>query len=336
MSIREFYRSHLRDTPVGAAARGVIRTAFSARHLLMQELPRQARSLTARAAQGIVETKQAVSAPLRAKYQLAGNIWYRGRYVGRYYAARVRPALPWLFRSRETSNFTYDLTERNRAHLASMLAVVLKRPISEITGYIDELAHDEALKHRVIDRVTVLGRGVGLDPRVGFGRREGWYALVRALKPRVVIETGVEKGLGATVLCAALLRNKEEGHPGRYYGTDIDPGAGILWDEHYRSTGTILYGDSIESLQALKEEIDLFINDSDHSAEYEAREYRVILPKLSRDAVILADNAHVTDELYSFARDNDREFLFFREEPANHWYLGAGIGLSFKRTDRAS
>ena len=336
MSIREFYRNHLRDTPVGTAARGVVRAAFSARHLLTRELPAQARSLSARAAQAIIETKQAIYAPLRAKYQLAGNIWYRGRYVGRYYATRVRPALSWLFRSRETSNFTYDLTERNRAHLASMLAVVLKRPVTEITGYIDELAHDEALKRRVIDRVTALGRGVGLDPRVGFGRREGWYALVRALKPRVVIETGVEKGLGATVLCAALLRNKEEGHPGRYYGTDIDSGAGILWDEHYRSTGTILYGDSIESLQALKEDIDLFINDSDHSAEYEAREYRVILPKLSRDAVILADNAHVTDELYTFARDNGREFLFFREEPANHWYLGAGIGLSFKQTDRAS
>jgi hypothetical protein len=332
MSIREFYRSHLRDTPLGGAARGVIRTAFTAKHMVTQELPHQARRLSAKAAQGVSGAKQAMAAPLRAKFQLAGNIWYRGRYVGRYYAARVRPALPWLFRSRETSNFTYDLTERNRAHLASMLAVVLKRPIAEISGYIDELAQDEALKRRVIDRVTVLGRGVGLDPRVGFGRREGWYALVRALKPRVVIETGVEKGLGATVLCAALLRNKEEGHPGRYYGTDIDPGAGILWDEHYRSMGMILYGDSIASLETLEEEVDLFINDSDHSAEYEAREYRVILPKLSQDGVILADNAHVTDELYNFARENGREFLFFREEPADHWYLGAGIGLSFRQT----
>jgi predicted O-methyltransferase YrrM len=162
-----------------------------------------------------------------------------------------------------------------------------------------------------------------------FGRRVGWYALVRALKPRVVVETGIEKGLGAMVLCAALQRNAEQGHPGRYYGTDIDPSAGMLLCEPYSSIGKILYGDSIESLQALAPPIDLFINDSDHSAEYEAREYRTIAPKLSERAIIVGDNAHVTDELLKFSRENGRHFLFFREEPANHWYLGAGIGLSF-------
>jgi hypothetical protein len=43
----------------------------------------------------------------------------------------------------------------------------------------------------------------------------------------------------------------------------------------------ILYGDSIESLAKLDESIDLFINDSDHSAEYEAREYITVGPRLS-------------------------------------------------------
>jgi hypothetical protein len=73
----------------------------------------------------------------------------------------------------------------------------------------------------------------------------------------------------------------------------------------------------------------LFINDSDHSAEYEGREYRVIAPKLSAQAIIVGDNAHVTDELMKFSREIDRQFLFLREEPVNHWYLGAGIGRSF-------
>jgi hypothetical protein len=94
--------------------------------------------------------------------------------------------------------------------------------------------------------------------------------------------------------------------------------------------GTILYGDSIDSLTALDVTVDVFVNDSDHSAEYEGREYRVIASKLSERAVIIADNAHVTDELLKFSRETGRQFLFFREEPANHWYLGAGIGLSFK------
>jgi predicted O-methyltransferase YrrM len=91
-----------------------------------------------------------------------------------------------------------------------------------------------------------------------------------------------------------------------------------------------LYGDSIESLTALNETIDFFINDSDHSAAYESREYRAVIGKLAPDAVIIADNAHVTLELLHFSRDNERKFLFFREEPADHWYQGAGIGMSFK------
>jgi hypothetical protein len=217
-----------------------------------------------------------------------------------------------------------------------MLALMLGRTPVEISGYIKELQQDRALGDTVVGRVKSLGRQGGYDPVARFGRRVGWYALVRAMKPKIVIETGVEKGLGATVLCAALLRNSQEGHQGRYYGTDIDRGAGVLFCEPYRSMGEILYGDSIESLAALDVTVDVFINDSDHSADYEGREYRVIAPKLSEQAVVIGDNAHVTDELLKFSCETDRRFLFFREEPANHWYLGAGIGLSFNSSKGAA
>jgi hypothetical protein len=255
---------------------------------------------------------------------------YRGLYVIRYHWPRFRTGISWLLESRESSNFTYDLTARNEEHLAQLLACALRRPAEELAGYIRELRHDQALKDVVIGHVRLLGRQGGYDPTARFGRRVGWYAVVRALKPAVVIETGIEKGLGAAVLCAALLRNRQEGHHGHYYGTDIDRAAGMLLCEPYRSMGTILYGDSIDTLSALAVTVDVFVNDSDHSAEYEGREYRVIAPKLSDRAIIIADNAHVTDELLKFSRETGRQFLFFREEPADHWYLGAGIGLSFR------
>jgi hypothetical protein len=124
------------------------------------------------------------------------------------------------------------------------------------------------------------------------------------------------------------MRNAQEGFHGRYLGTDIDPAAGGLFCEPYDAMGTILY--PIESLSVLDATIDLLINDSDHSAEYEGREYRVIAPQLSEQAIIVGDNAHVTDELLKFSREAGRQFLFFSEEPANHWYLGAGIGLSYR------
>jgi cephalosporin hydroxylase len=266
----------------------------------------------------------------RKRFPSAWHLYYRASYVISYYLPRLRRGVLWLSESRETSNFTYDLTQRNENHLAQFLAVALERPAEEIAKYIRELGEDQALKDTVVRKVKLLGRQGGYDPVARFGRRVGWYAIVRAMKPKLVVETGVEKGLGAMVLCAALLRNAQEGFQGRYLGTDIDPGAGGLFCEPYSAMGKICYGDSIESLSALDATIDVFINDSDHSAEYEGREYRVVAPKLTGRAIIVGDNAHVTDELIKFSREVGRQFLFFREEPANHWYLGAGIGLSFR------
>jgi predicted O-methyltransferase YrrM len=148
------------------------------------------------------------------------------------------------------------------------------------------------------------------------------------MKPKVIVETGVDKGLGSVLLCSALLRNQHEGFPGQYYGTDIDLNAAYLLVRPYDSVGQILYGDSIESLEQL-DEVDLFINDSDHSSDYERREYEFIASKLTPRAVVLGDNAHSNGELAAFSRKHSRQFLFFREEPANHWYPGAGIGISF-------
>lgn len=76
-----------------------------------------------------------------------------------------------------------------------------------------------------------------------YGRRRlGWYAFARALKPEAIVETGVEKGLGACVLTKALTENAKEGHPGRYFGTDIDTNAGYLFRPPNTDVGEILYG----------------------------------------------------------------------------------------------
>jgi hypothetical protein len=135
--------------------------------------------------------------------------------------------------------------------------------------------------------------------------------------------------MGSVVLCAAISRNAAEGHPGRYYGTDINPDAGYFLQRPYSNYGEILYGDSIKSLQALPETVDLFINDSDHSESYEQSEYELIVGKISPAAILLGDNSHVTSKLAEFSMRHNRRFVFLSEEPANHWYRGAGVGISF-------
>jgi predicted O-methyltransferase YrrM len=155
-----------------------------------------------------------------------------------------------------------------------------------------------------------------------------WYAITRATKPKVIVETGVDQGMGAIVLCAALSRNAAEGISGRYYGTDINPDAGFYLQSPYSDYGRILYGDSLRSLEGLSEQFDLFINDSDHSESYEQAEYELIKTKLSPQAIVLGDNSHVSPKLAEFSVREARPFLFLSEEPADHWYRGAGVGIS--------
>jgi hypothetical protein len=92
-----------------------------------------------------------------------------------------------------------------------------------------------------------------------------------------------------------------------------------------------LYGDSIETLRQITGSINIFINDSDHSAEYEMKEYQTIAAKLAEDALIIGDNAHCSKKLLEFAQSTDRNFLFFQEKPKSHWYFGAGIAVAFPK-----
>ncbi len=236
----------------------------------------------------------------------------------------------WWWRSRETTNYTYDLTPLSRRYLVHFLADATGADRATVAAYIAELEEDEALRQHIRDSISASTEGFKADREVRYGKRLGWYALARILKPTVVVETGVDKGLGSVVLAAALLRNAAEGKPGYYFGTDINPRAGYLLSGKYATIGQILYGDSIESLCAFDRPIDLFINDSDHSATYEAREYETIANKLSPQAVILGDNCELTDALCTFAEATGRRFIFWREEPSDHWFPGGGIGLALR------
>jgi len=258
---------------------------------------------------------------------------YRCLFVTQYIGRPFKALMLWLFKSKEYANFTYDLTATNQRYLAAMIAEILNQPYDTVLSYIAELNQDVELKRYIADKIRNSSERYFADENIMFCRRIGWYALARAAKPRLIIETGVDKGLGSCVLIRALMHNTEEGQPGYYYGTDINPEAGYLLDGKYKEFGKILYGDSIDSLKKLDQQVDLFINDSDHSADYEEREYETIHSKLSPNAIVLGDNSHVTDKLINYSLKFGRQFLFFKEEPANHWYPGAGIGISFKRID---
>lgn len=269
-----------------------------------------------------------------ARIPIVGRILltiYRATFALSYLCVPLAHFVSWLFASKEITNFTYHLEERNKRYLASMIGDILNMDVATIEQYIAEIEADDRLK-RHIEAVTAKSKLAFMaDKDVRFGKRVGWYAFARALKPHVVVESGIDKGLGACLLAAALKKNEADGYSGKYYGTDIDPKAGYLLCGEYAAFGTILYGDSIESLRKFQGTIDLFINDSDHSPDYEYQEYCTIADKLSKRSIVLGDNCHCTDRLWRFSMETGRQFIFFREEPTKHWYRGDGIGISFNR-----
>lgn len=251
-----------------------------------------------------------------------------------YYWRHLLKIGHWIFSSREHTNFTYHLSDLNRRYLACFVAKVCGQTPEVISGYLQEVLEDKALREHISRCVRTGARSYLADDEPRYARRIGWYAFVRAIKPAVVVETGVDKGLGSCLLAAALMKNSEEGHPGYFYGTDINPQAGYLLQAPYAKFGKVLYGDSIESLKGLDEKIDLFINDSDHSTDYEMREYETVVKKLSPTSIIIGDNSHYSDKLIKFADRTNRDFLFFQEQPENHWYPGGGIGVAYTKSHK--
>lgn len=239
--------------------------------------------------------------------------------------------IKWSINSNEDTNYTFDLSPENVHYLAHTISVVTEKDYTLIVNYINEAESDLSLKATIINSIKNSPFKKYADLEVRFGKRLGWYAFARVLKPKIIIETGIDKGFGSILLCAALLRNKKEGFEGKYFGTDINPNAGYLLSGPYKNVGEILYGDSIESLSRFREKIDLFINDSDHSPEYEYQEYLTIKNKITDTSIILGDNSHCSNKLAIFSNEMNRNFLFFNEMPKNHWYPGAGIGISFKK-----
>jgi predicted O-methyltransferase YrrM len=250
--------------------------------------------------------------------------------VARHDARVVGASVRWLFTSREHHNYTYDLTTLNRTHLAWYVAQVCDVPVASVRGWFEELEGDAVLRDHIEAATAASARRGLADRSVRYGRRIGWYAMLRARRPGLVVETGTDKGLGTCVLAAALLRNAAEGHPGRVVSMDINPDAGYLAKaQPWSSVAELLPGDSVASLAALAGPVDVFLHDSDHTGAHERAEFAAVEPRLAPGALLLTDNVTSTNVLARHAEATGRRFLAFTERPARHWYPGDGIGAAW-------
>ena len=242
--------------------------------------------------------------------------------------AYARLQINWLLFSNEHTNYTYHLTDLNIRHLAHFISIAIGADVHKVSSYLDEVLLDRELREHIAERVSNGGHRFEADEEARYGRRIGWYAIVRILKPKVVVESGTDKGLGSCVLASALLRNQQEGFPGRLYTIDIDSNAGWLIAHPCNQVAELIFDDSHAALNGFSLPIDVFIHDSFHDYSHEAKEYSLIKDKLAPSAVIMSDNSHAGTALMDFAEANALDFHFWSERPQKHFYPGGGIGLA--------
>jgi hypothetical protein len=250
--------------------------------------------------------------------------------VARHDARVLGRSVDWLVRGRETTNLTYDLDPLNRDQLCWFVAAVSGAKIGQVREWVSELEDDRQLFDHVASRLSSHPRrGIGArEPH--WARRLAWYALVRASEPEHVVETGTHFGLGSCAIAAALLRN---GH-GRLTTIDIDPQAGYLIGGPWADVIDQRIGGSIELLGGL-DEVDVFLHDSLHTYDYETQEFQAVEPRLRAGALVLSDNAHDSAALSDWADRTGRQYLFFKEQPAHHWWPGDGLGVAWDGMQRA-
>ena len=261
----------------------------------------------------------------RTRFAPAAALPLRVGKVARHNASVAKNSARWLVRSREHTNFTYELTDRNQRHLAWWIATVAGIDIEAARAYMLELDGDRELRRHIEWATAASPRRRLADSQVRYARRAGWYALIRATKPDHTVDTLTDKGLGPCVIAAALLRNAK----GRLTTIDVNPSSGYLVAGRYAEVVNRMIGDSAEVIRHDPTPVDVFLHDSLHTHEHETAELAAVAPRLSEGALVLSDNADQTDALLNWSEAGRRRFLYFAERPKNHWHPGAGIGASF-------
>jgi predicted O-methyltransferase YrrM len=230
------------------------------------------------------------------------------------------PGRRYVLTDPELDNFTYDLS--NEEDLVRVVAGALGREDNEIAGYIAEAHADPVLRNlprRPLSQKTM--------PR--YGRRLGWYAMVRALRPELVVETGTHSGLGSVLISRALQRNGS----GELLSFDTNPHAGWLMPDNLRGQWRMIVGKTTATLERAiaGREVGMVIHDSDHSYECEHFELVTALSHAAPEIALVSDNSRVTTALPDVLAEQGVEAHIFRERPRDHFYPGAALGVGVVR-----
>jgi predicted O-methyltransferase YrrM len=136
---------------------------------------------------------------------------------------------------------------------------------------------------------------------------EALYLLVRAARPRTIVETGVLYGASSAHMLAALARNGEgELHSVEIGGDPREPPHDHFVPGELQHRWRLIIGDSRRELPVLLDRcgpVDMFYHDSLHTFDHMTWEFETALPHLSRSGVLASDDVLNPPSLAGIFRD---------------------------------
>jgi predicted O-methyltransferase YrrM len=151
------------------------------------------------------------------------------------------------------------------------------------------------------------------------------YWLVRQIKPRTIVQTGVCNGLSAAFMMLGLVKNGPDGtlhvidlppvfNPddpawtveGNVYGVVIPEGktSGWLVPDAYRERFEVWSGDAKDLLPKMVDKldaVDIFYHDSDHTYNHMMFEFHQAKRKLSKGGLVVGDDVSWNASVWDFA-----------------------------------
>jgi predicted O-methyltransferase YrrM len=151
------------------------------------------------------------------------------------------------------------------------------------------------------------------------------YWIVRRLKPKTILQTGVSNGLSSAFMMLALAKNGAEGslhgvdvpaifdpadpmwtRQGAVFGFVIPEGktSGWMVPDIYRDRFEVQIGDAKKLLPPLVDRlaaVDMFYHDSDHRYNHMMFEFEQAKRKLAPNGVVVADDISWNASLWDFA-----------------------------------
>ncbi len=230
----------------------------------------------------------------------------------------------------EVESYTYRV-----ANMEGMLAAISEAtrvPRDILAGYVEEADQDPELGSRLTGR---LRWRLDVKHRPQLGNRLGWYVLIRALRPKLVVETGIYNGLGSLTLLRALERNRQEGTPGELISFDRNEAAGWLVGEANRRHWQRVVGETGDALEQTlgNRPVGALFQDSDHSVEIQRLEFGAALVNAAPTLLLVDASGRQTPVLEQLSRKHRADYRCVKLGAVDHWYQRGALAFAVFRTD---